>query len=144
MDSLALLLSRMQFAFTIGLAAWLMVLEALHAATGRPRLSVGMAIILALVLVLALLQNLRMLDRWLERPLLFVFPLIGVDAAIVLAMGVHRRCNVTPGYAAVTILAAAFATFAITFWGEGLFVLPLMLGYTLIGYRVFRGRSGEL
>jgi cytochrome d ubiquinol oxidase subunit I len=45
-DSLALLLSRLQFAFTIsvhivfpsftiGLAAWLTVLEALHLATGR-------------------------------------------------------------------------------------------------------------
>jgi cytochrome bd ubiquinol oxidase subunit I len=47
MDITALLLSRLQFAFTvsfhiifpsftIGLAAWLMVLEALHLATGRP------------------------------------------------------------------------------------------------------------
>ena len=47
MDSLALLLSRLQFAFTIsfhiifptftiGLAAWLTMLEGLHVATGRP------------------------------------------------------------------------------------------------------------
>ena len=47
MDTTALLLSRMQFAFTIsfhiifpaftiGLAAWLTVLEALHLSTGRP------------------------------------------------------------------------------------------------------------
>jgi cytochrome bd ubiquinol oxidase subunit I len=47
MDDLALLLSRLQFAFTIsfhiiypsftiGLAAWLTILEALHLATGRP------------------------------------------------------------------------------------------------------------
>ena len=47
MDDLALLLSRLQFAFTIsfhiifpsfsiGLAAWLTVLEALHLWTGRP------------------------------------------------------------------------------------------------------------
>lgn len=47
MDTTALLLSRLQFAFTvsfhiifpaftIGLAAWLTVLEALHLATGRP------------------------------------------------------------------------------------------------------------
>jgi cytochrome d ubiquinol oxidase subunit II len=26
------------------------------------------------------------------------------------------------------------------FWGEGLFVFPLMLLYTFISYRVFRGR----
>jgi cytochrome d ubiquinol oxidase subunit I len=47
MEMTALLLSRLQFAFTItfhiifpsftiGLAAWLTVLEALHLATGRP------------------------------------------------------------------------------------------------------------
>jgi cytochrome bd ubiquinol oxidase subunit I len=47
MDLTALLLSRLQFAFTvsfhiilpaftIGLAAWLTVLETLHLATGRP------------------------------------------------------------------------------------------------------------
>jgi cytochrome bd ubiquinol oxidase subunit I len=47
MDTTALLLSRIQFAFTIsfhiifpaftiGLAAWLTVLEALHLKTGRP------------------------------------------------------------------------------------------------------------
>ena len=47
MDATALLLSRIQFAFTIsfhiifpaftiGIAAWLTVLEALHLATGRP------------------------------------------------------------------------------------------------------------
>src|SRR5260370_36030829 len=47
MDATALLLSRLQFAFTIsfhiifpsfsiGLAAWLTVLEALHLGTGRP------------------------------------------------------------------------------------------------------------
>src|ERR1700752_1666194 len=50
MDLTALLLSRLQFAFTvsfhiifpsftIGLAAWLTVLEALHLATGRPAYS---------------------------------------------------------------------------------------------------------
>ena len=47
MNTLALLLSRLQFAFTIsfhiifpsftiGLAAWLRILEALYLATGRP------------------------------------------------------------------------------------------------------------
>ena len=44
MDAIALLLSRLQFAFTIsfripaltiGLAAWLTILEALHLTTGR-------------------------------------------------------------------------------------------------------------
>jgi cytochrome d ubiquinol oxidase subunit II len=26
------------------------------------------------------------------------------------------------------------------FWGEGLFVFPLMLAYTAVSYRVFRGK----
>ena len=26
------------------------------------------------------------------------------------------------------------------FWGEGLFILPLMLFYTFVEYRVFRGK----
>jgi cytochrome d ubiquinol oxidase subunit II len=26
------------------------------------------------------------------------------------------------------------------FWGEGLFVFPLMLLYTFVSYRVFRGK----
>jgi cytochrome d ubiquinol oxidase subunit II len=28
------------------------------------------------------------------------------------------------------------------FWGEGLFVFPLMLLYTVISYSVFRGKVG--
>jgi cytochrome d ubiquinol oxidase subunit II len=37
--------------------------------------------------------------------------------------------------------AAPHASLAFMFWGEGLFVLPLMLIYTIIGYRVFRGSN---
>ena len=29
-------------------------------------------------------------------------------------------------------------------WGEGLWVFPLMLLYTAIGYRVFRGKLGSM
>jgi len=126
-------------------------------------LSVALGLLLAVVFVLALALNPRVMDRWLERPYLFVFPLIGVVAAIVLALGVRRRRVRAPGYAAAVTFIAAFATFAITFWpymvpfsitvdqaaaphaslafmfwGEGLFVLPLMLIYTIVGYRVFR------
>ena len=28
------------------------------------------------------------------------------------------------------------------FWGEGLFVFPLMLDYTVVSYTVFRGKVG--
>jgi cytochrome d ubiquinol oxidase subunit II len=128
------------------------------------RLSLLLGLLLVVVFVLALALNLRVMGRWLERPYLFVFPVIGVVAAIVLAVSVRRHHVRAPGYAVAASFVAAFATFPITFWpymvpftitvdqaaaphaslafmfwGEGLFVLPLMLIYTIIGYRVFRG-----
>lgn len=129
-------------------------------------LSLGLGVILVVVFIYALAENLRVMGRWLERPYLFVFPLIGVAAAGVLASSVRRRRQGVAFYMAATIFAAAFGTFAITFWpymipfsitvdqaaaphaslafmfwGAGLFVLPLMLVYTAISYRVFRGRA---
>ncbi len=38
--------------------------------------------------------------------------------------------------------AAPHASLAFMFWGEGLFVFPLMLVYTAISYTVFRGKIG--
>jgi hypothetical protein len=32
---------------------------------------------------------------------------------------------------------------AFMFWGEGLFVFPLMLLYAIMNYRVFRGKVGS-
>jgi cytochrome d ubiquinol oxidase subunit II len=105
------------------------------------------------------------MDRWLERPYLFLLPILGLVSAVALAVGVRRRRNLAPGYAATATFVAAFTTFVVTFWpymipfsitfdqaaapsaslsfmfwGEGLFVLPLMLGYTFINLRVFRGK----
>jgi cytochrome bd ubiquinol oxidase subunit II len=40
--------------------------------------------------------------------------------------------------------AAPHSSLAFMFWGEGLFVFPLMLIYTVIGYRVFRGKVVSL
>jgi cytochrome d ubiquinol oxidase subunit II len=36
--------------------------------------------------------------------------------------------------------AAPHSSLAFMFWGEGLFVFPLMLLYTVISYTVFRGK----
>ena len=36
--------------------------------------------------------------------------------------------------------AAPHSSLAFMFWGEGLFVFPLMLLYTAISYTVFRGK----
>jgi cytochrome bd ubiquinol oxidase subunit II len=130
-----------------------------------PALALGLLAFLIVVFAYALAENLRVIDRWLERPYLFVFPAIGVVAAIVLAASVRRRRDGAPFYMVAVMFAAAFGTLAISFWpymipfsitidqaaaphsslafmfwGEGLFVLPLMLVYTAISYSVFRGK----
>jgi len=130
-----------------------------------PALSLGLLVFLVIVFVYALAEHLRVMDRWLERPYLLVFPVIGAVAALVLAASVRDRRDGAPFPMVVLMFAAAFGTLAISFWpymipfsitideaaaphsslafmfwGEGLFVLPLMLVYTVISYSVFRGK----
>ena len=130
-----------------------------------PYLSAGLLAFLVIVFVYALAENLRVMHRWLELPYLLVFPAIGVIAAVVLAASVRRRQDGAPFYMVALIFAAAFGTLAVSFWpymipfsitieeaaaphsslafmfwGEGLFVFPLMLLYTVISYSVFRGK----
>jgi len=130
-----------------------------------PYLSVGLLAFLVVVFIYALAEELRVMHRWLERPYLLVFPVIGVIAALVAAASVRRRRDGLPFYMVALIFVAAFGTLAISFWpymipfsitveeaaaphsslafmfwGEGLFVFPLMLLYTVISYSVFRGK----
>jgi cytochrome bd ubiquinol oxidase subunit II len=130
-----------------------------------PYLSVGLLLFLLIVFGYALFENLRVMDRWLERPYLLGFPAVGVIAALVAAESVRRRRDGVPFYMVALIFAAAFGTLAISFWpymipfsitieeaaaphsslafmfwGEGLFVFPLMLLYAVINYSVFRGK----
>ena len=132
-----------------------------------PYLSIALLVFLIVVFAYALAVDLRIIGRWLERPYLFVFPSIGVVAAIVLAVSVRTRRDSLPFYMVALIFTAAFGTLAISFWpymipfsitveqaaaprsslafmfwGEGLFVFPLMLLYTVISYTVFRGKVG--
>ena len=132
-----------------------------------PYLSIALLVFLVVVFGYALAENLRVIDRWLERPYLFAFPAIGVLAAIVLAASVRQRRDGPPFYMVSLIFVAAFGTLAISFWpymipfsvtieaaaaphsslafmfwGEGLFVFPLMLVYTAVSYTVFRGKVG--
>jgi cytochrome d ubiquinol oxidase subunit II len=131
-----------------------------------PRLSYGLLAFLIVVFAMALGDHLPVMDRWLQWPWLFAFPAIGVVAAIVLARSVRNRRDGPPFLMVATIFTAAFATLAISFWpymipfaitideaaaphasiafmfwGEGLFVFPLLLVYTAISYRVFRGKA---
>jgi cytochrome bd ubiquinol oxidase subunit II len=130
------------------------------------RAAAGLALILLLVFVYSIAEHLRVMSRWLERPYLFVFPVIGIAGSIVLARTVRKHGDRAPFLMAALGFAGAFATFAITFWpymipfsvtvdqaaaphaslafmfwGAGLFVFPLMLVYTAMSYRVFRGKT---
>jgi cytochrome bd ubiquinol oxidase subunit II len=81
-----------------------------------PVLSVGLLLFLIIVFVYALAENLQVMGRWLEQPFLFIFPVVGALAAIVLAVSVRRRLDSLPFTMVVIIFAAAFGTLAISFW----------------------------
>jgi len=130
-----------------------------------PALSLVLLLFLIAVLGFALVEQLRVMTRWLQRPYLLIFPAIGLVAAYLLAASLRRRNDAAPFRLVAVIFAAAFGTLALSFWpymipfsitiddaaaphsslafmfwGAGLFVFPLMLLYTASNYRVFRGR----
>jgi cytochrome bd ubiquinol oxidase subunit II len=130
-----------------------------------PSLSLALLVFLVAVFGFALIEHLRVMNRWLERPYLFVFPAIGTIAAILLAASLQRRSDRAPFRIVAIVFVAAFGTLALSFWpymipfsitiedaaaprsslafmfwGAGLFVFPLMLLYTATNNSVFRGR----
>jgi cytochrome d ubiquinol oxidase subunit II len=133
-----------------------------------PYLALGLLVFLVAVFSFALFENFQIMNRWLERPYLFIFPAIAIVAAIVLGLSVERHRDGLPFNMVSLIFVCAFGTLAISFWpymvpnvmtveeaaapysslafmfwGEGLFVYPLMLIYTVVSYRVFRGKVRE-
>jgi cytochrome bd ubiquinol oxidase subunit II len=130
-----------------------------------PYLSAALLLFLIVVFAYAMAEDLPVMARWLERPYLFVFPVVGALAAIALTASVYLRQDAVPFSMVTLIFLAAFCTLAISFWpymvpfaitieeaaappsslafmfwGEGLFVFPLMLLYTVISLTVFRGK----
>jgi cytochrome d ubiquinol oxidase subunit II len=133
-----------------------------------PVLTVGVLAFLACAFFAALAMHLDLMNRWLERPYLLVFPLIGAFSAYSLLKSAKQRNDLAPFRYSALIFMAAFGTlacsfwpfmipFALTveqaasppaslsfmFWGAGLFVMPLTLIYTFFVYRLFRGRVAE-
>jgi cytochrome d ubiquinol oxidase subunit II len=132
------------------------------------KLTLGVMGFLVLAFAFALTQQFRIMDRWIQRPYLWIFPVVGAIAAVVLIFGERRRADLVPILATAVIFMAAFGTlaasfwpymipFAVTiqdaaappeslnfmFWGAGLIVIPLILTYTATVYRVFRGKIVE-
>jgi cytochrome bd ubiquinol oxidase subunit II len=128
-------------------------------------LTIGVGGFLATALGYALLRDIRIMERWLERPYLLLFPAIGALASYFLIKGTLDRSDFLPFRMVSLIFVAAFATLAISFWpfmipfsltvtdaaapessldfmfwGAGLIVLPLILGYTATVYWLFRGK----
>ena len=130
-----------------------------------PILAVGVLAFLVVVFAYALVENLPILHRWIDRPYLFIFPSIGAIAAIVLALSILNHNDYLPFYMVALIFVSAFGTLALSFWpymipsviavdqaaaplsslvfmfwGCGVIVFPLMLVYTVVSYSVFRGK----
>ena len=130
-------------------------------------LPLASALLLFLVLAFgyAATAELSVMHRWIDRPWLAIFPLIGALASIGLLIGVRRRRDWVPFTSIAAIFLAAFGTMAASFWpymipfevtieqaaapasslkflvyGAGLFVLPIVLVYTIVVYWVFRGK----
>ena len=130
-----------------------------------PWLLVGVLMFLSFAFVAALRMDLPVMHRWIERPWLAVFPLIGLLAVVAIVSGIRRRRDSWPFAGAAVIFLAAFATLAASFlpyivpfsltisqaaaptsslsfifWGAGIVVLPLTLVYTIMVYTVFKGK----
>ncbi len=130
-----------------------------------PRLTLAVLGFLAVAFVSALALDLPVMHRWLDEPVLALFPLIGVVACAILYIAIRRRQGLVPFLCGVAIFAAAFATLAVSFypymvpfsitiidaaspaeslsfmfWGAGIFVLPITLIYTFVVYFVFKGK----
>lgn len=130
-----------------------------------PWLIGALLVFLVAVFAYALRIDLPVLHRWIERPILILFPVVGACAFGVLASGVRRKDGRFLFASAATIFIAAFGTLAASFlpyiipfkitieqaaapesslwfffWGAGLVMLPLTLAYTAAVYFVFRGK----
>jgi len=130
-----------------------------------PWLLLSVLAFLLVIFIASLLLDLRVMNRWLERPILLIFPLAGAIACVVMMRAIRRRRELLPYLCGLVIFAAAFGTLAVSFypymipfsitvaeaaaphssqsflfWGAGLVVLPITLVYTTVVYFVFKGK----
>src|SRR5208282_1878093 len=115
--------------------------------------------------VAALLEHVEILQRWIERPWLFVFPGIAIAGILGLVRSLGSRQDHRPFLFTLLIFGAAFGTFVASFWpymipfsvtitqaaapaaslsfmfwGIGVIVFPLTIAYSAVSYFVFRGK----
>src|SRR4029077_15863045 len=73
-----------------------------------PPLSLALLLFLVAVFGFALIEHLRVMNRWLERSYLFVFPAVGILAAILLAASLQRHSDQAPFRLVAIVFVAAF------------------------------------
>lgn len=116
------------------------------------------------------LQNPEIPARWFSTPrvyFIWFFPLLGITSFIMLLRSLKRKQEKAPFFCSVLLFISAYVglqaavypyavlpditiqqaaaqpeTLLFTLWGV-LFVLPVVLGYTIYSYWVFRGKTGE-
>src|SRR5882757_6044837 len=84
----------------------------------------GVLVFLAFAFTAALKMNLPVMQRWIDRPWLAVFPAVGMSAVVVIVSGLRRRRDSWPFMGVVMIFLAAFATLAASF-------LPYLVPFSL-------------
>jgi cytochrome bd ubiquinol oxidase subunit II len=126
-----------------------------------------LAVLLFLVtaFAFAILLDLRVMNRWVERPYLIAFPLLGALGVALITFGMARWRDGLPLLGGILLFIAAYGTLAVSFlpymvpftityldaaappsslsflfWFAGIIVLPLTLIYTAVSYSVFRGK----
>ena len=130
-----------------------------------PRLGAALLLFLIVSFGLSLSRHLQVMHRWVDRPALALFPLVGLAAGGAMAWAWRSRrdhwlfpCGAAIFASAFGTLAASFLPFmvpftitveqaaappsslAFMFWGAGVIVLPLTLVYTVAVYWIFRGK----
>ncbi len=131
-----------------------------------PWLLLGVLTFLSASFAISLFLELPVMARWLDRPYLVSFPLLGLIGCGMIVRGVRSRRDRWPFAGAVVVFLSAFGTLALSFlpymipfsitieqaaaphsslafmfWGAGLVVTPLTLAYTVVVYWLFKGKS---
>jgi cytochrome d ubiquinol oxidase subunit II len=134
-----------------------------------PYLIAAVLLFLALALLYSLVYQLPVMQRWRDLPFLPVFPVVSAGIASLFMLAIRRKWDRLLYPCAAAIFAAAFGTFAVSFWpyiipfslsvdaaaaplsslkfmfwGAGLFAIPIAFVYTFFTYQIFKGKVLEI
>jgi len=130
----------------------------------------GVLFFLAIAFAYALQLDLRIMARWADRPILYIFPLLSLAGIGAIVWGLRKGSDLLPFAGTAALFLAAFGVMAFAFWpymipftltiqeaaappeslwfvlvGGGMVMLPVVTIYTAMVYWLFRGkvRPGE-